>query len=321
MSQTNLRPNDAASPSASRDYLFIGAMALLVIASVMFVLSEGSLLAALLPTLVAATGLVLRWRAAPPLALVLLIYLLYLPFGFESSRPLQSDMVGSALRLLDLILVAACLTYYCCQYRLLSLKERAIPSDHPSPGRTEKPRRRPESNVRPDEYQRMAMVLVACLFLGQFFWIAIGSLQINFREVPPYQLRSDLFSSAPVASRNVSSQMAESRLINFVGLAGGATLVAGLAFWYARLAKLTRQEGRMMLLDAAWSENRRELNRQEKWRGWSLHKVRLARGLIDEPVKTRGSSVYGCFQLAIFAILGPIALFLMIRLVWPIIVN
>ena len=49
-------------------------------------------------------------------------------------------------------------------------------------------------------------------------------------------------------------------------------LTSGLFFWYWRLARLTRDEARMILLDAEWADNRRELNRQEKWRAWARNR-------------------------------------------------
>jgi hypothetical protein len=42
-----------------------------------------------------------------------------------------------------------------------------------------------------------------------------------------------------------------------------------LAFWYWHLRTLGPDEAKLILIDTQWSEQRRELNRREKWRAWA----------------------------------------------------
>lgn len=310
------KPSDPAA--ASRSYVFIGLMALLVVAAAMFARSYGSLIAALLPAAVAATGLLLRWTAMPVVALLLLAYFIVLPFGWMLGGSFPSDVHGSAFRLLDLVLVAACLVYFASQYRLFSLTTRAMPSDDPAAPKGETPRLRANALVAPDEYQRLSATLVGCLFAGQFLWIVIATVRVDFALFPPFELASDVFSTRTFSPGRGGRDRPEHRFLMLLGVFGLASLVVGLVFWYWRLTRLSRAEGAMTLLDTGWRENRRELNRQEKWRAWGVKRARRAAGLLDEPPKSRGLSWAGCFHLALFAVLGPIALFLLIRLAWPI---
>jgi hypothetical protein len=64
------------------------------------------------------------------------------------------------------------------------------------------------------------------------------------------------------------------RFLLLAGLVAVVALPTGLTFWYWRLTRLGPAEARMALLDTGWSEARRELNRQEKWRTWGLTRRR-----------------------------------------------
>jgi hypothetical protein len=59
-----------------------------------------------------------------------------------------------------------------------------------------------------------------------------------------------------------------SRFLLLVFAAAAVVFVGRLAFGLWRLARLTPDEGRLVLLDTAWREQRRELARLETWRAY-----------------------------------------------------
>ena len=300
---------------AARNYLFVALASLLIVAAVMFVRGSGSLPAALIPTILAAAGLLMRWTAVPVIVLVLLCYFIVLPFGVPLNMRYSNDIPGSALRLLDLVLVAAALGYFACHYRLLGLTHQAMPPDDPARPKGAKPVRRPVALVADDEFGRLFMALGACVLAGQVLWVLVASLQLDFLRVPPLTFRPDVFEQSRAAFGRGSASTGQ-RFLVFAGLAGGAALAAGLAFWYWRLARLTRAEAAMLLLDAGWRDGRRELNRQEKWRAWGVRRARRRAGLVDDlPPRPKERSVWGCLRVVLLAVLGPIALFMIGRLV------
>jgi hypothetical protein len=60
-------------------------------------------------------------------------------------------------------------------------------------------------------------------------------------------------------------------------LAVGFFVIVGFAVWfvswYWRLASMSRDEGRLTVIDTQWSEMRRDLNRPEAWRGKMKRKL------------------------------------------------
>jgi hypothetical protein len=253
----------------ARNYLFVGLAALLIVAAVLFM--RGGLAAALLPTLVAAFGLLARRTAMPGVFLVLVCYFAVFPFGIPDLVHPFSDIPASHFRLMDLILVGAVLAYLAAQFRLLGLTFQGMPPDAP-PGprkKGDKPPRRPGSLVPPEEVGRMFAAVGACVLIGQIVWILISELRPEFRAFPPFR------AAEPAASRSHYNDAEPLyRFLMLAFLLAVATVPAGLAFWYWRLTRLGPAESRMVLLDAGWREARRELNRQEKWRAWGLARRR-----------------------------------------------
>lgn len=305
--------------AAARNYLFVGLTSLLIVAAVMFVRGGGSLPAAVIPALIGAAGLLMRWSAVPVIALFVLAYFIVMPFGIPMSSP--NDIPGSAFRLLDIILVAAVLAYFGSQYRLLSLTRQAMPYDGPTRPRGTSPNLRPASIVADDEFSRMFWALGACVLFGQVLWVVIASFQLDFLSVPPLTFHSDVFAQ-PRGRFGEGSHSTSQRFLMFVLIVGAASLVAGLMFWYWRLSQWTRAEGAMILLDARWRDGRREFSRQEKWRAWGVQAARRKAGLVEElPVPPKPWSVGGCLRVALLVILGPIAVVVIGRLLWAMITN
>ncbi len=290
----------------ARNYLFAALAALLVIAAVMFL--RGGLPAALIPTVVAALGLLLRWTAMPRVFLLLLAYLIALPFGVPLGSA-YSDVPGSHFRVVDVILVGAVLTYFACQYRLSSLTLEGMPLDVPPHLRRkrDRPPVRPGSLAPPEETGRLFAVIGLCLLIGQLAWLLVSELRIDFRVFPPVRLA---YPTGPFPRPPGFGELSEptTRFLLLMGLLAVVTVPAGLVFWYWRLARLNPAEARMVLLDTGWREARRELNRQEKWRAWGA-----ARRLRARPWWVRGRTVLRVVFVA-SCILGVILAFWLVVL-------
>jgi hypothetical protein len=254
----------------ARNYLFVGLAALLIAAAVL-TFRHGHLLAAL-PAGVAALGLLLRSPVMPGVFLVVL-NLAVVPLTVWLNRSGYSDVPVSHFRVMDMVLVAAALTYFACQYRLLSLTFQGMPPDAP-PGlrpKWDKPPKRPGATAPPEELGRMFAGVAACVLVGQVAWLLVSELRLDFRDVPPLRL------ARPAVSLLRGEYSQSEPLYRFLMLSGVLALTvlpAALAFWYWRLTRLGPGEARMVLLDTGWRESRRELNRQEKWRAWGLARRR-----------------------------------------------
>jgi hypothetical protein len=284
MSTTPDRPADAPWPlarlawlrdPAARNYLFVGLASLLVVAAALFFL-HGHPLAAL-PVAVAALGLLLRSPVMPCLFLVALAATAVPTWAWMNPKP-YSDVPLSHFRLMDLVLVGAALTYFVCQYRLLSLAAQGMPPDTPAGQRrkADKPPRRPGHLVPPEEMGRMFAGIVACVVIGQVAWLLIGELRLDFSAFPPLRLPAPS-ALLPQSGAHYDRSAWVTRFLLAAGLIAGAVLPAALVFWYWRLTRLGAGEARMVLLDTQWREARRELNRQEKWRAWGLSRRRPKR--------------------------------------------
>lgn len=247
----------------ARNYLFVG-LASLLIAAAALIFRHGHLLAAL-PVGVAALGLLLRSPVLPGLFLILL-GLAVVPLAVWLNRAGISDVPYSHFRVMDLVLVAATLTYFACQYRLMSLTVQGMPPDAPADlQKGDKPPNRPGATAPPEEMGRMFAVVAACVVVGQVVWLLVSELRLDFRDVPPLRL-----ARPAVSLMNYRSAEPLYRFLMLAGLVAIVTLPTALVFWYWRLTRLSPGEARMVLLDAGWRETRRELNRQEKWRAWGL---------------------------------------------------
>jgi hypothetical protein len=284
---------------AVRNYLFVALAALLIVAAAMFV--RGGLPAALLPVLVALLGLFTRWAGMPRVFLIMLCYFIVLPLGFPLfTPPSGSDIPSSHFQIMDVILIGAALVYFASQYRLMSLTQQGMPFDTPQAQRPKdaQPPRRPTSIIADDEFGRMFLAAALCVFLGQFVWLLITEFRPAFGRLLPF------------ATIGLDRSDAGNRFLLLAGLVAVVGLAAGLTFWYWRLARLSGAEARMILLDVQWSESRRELNRQEKWRAWGRTrgrpksvKRRKRRGFIEAAARTFVILV-GSLIIAILAIVG-----------------
>jgi hypothetical protein len=243
-----------------RDTVFVGLVALIVVFVGLTV--RGGLLPGVLGTACGVIGLALRAPAMPVLFVAVLSYLFVFPFGVPGVTAGFGETRGTAFRVTDLVLIAAAVVYLVCQYRALGLTVRAMPADTTAPERS--PVRRPSSIVPENELGGIVWVVAGAVLAGQVAWVLLTAVGVDLRAVPPLtvtpgQDADDEFVLPPTGGR----------LLLFLGLTAGTALVARFAFWYWRLARLTKAEGDMILLDTGWREARREINRQAKWAAWA----------------------------------------------------
>lgn len=270
---TPVKPNpyrDLITKSASRTYLMIAGGGLAVAMLTMFLI--GSPIAAALLLVVGLCGLVLRWTAMPVFFVLLVSYLTFAPLGWPNIDDPFSSIPRSHFRFLDVILIGSSMVYLIGQYRVLSIVHVGMPFDagklYVKPGA--------KATVRPAEapHDRELWMLFArvglSLLAGQLLWLAITYLRIDFERVPP------VVSRAPVEIPRADPLFVPeflSRFLLAVGFFLAVALSARFAFWYWRLLQLRIDQARMILIDTQWAEDRREFDRQEKWRGWQKGKI------------------------------------------------
>lgn len=282
-----------------RGYLLVVFAGLLVVLVALF--QKGGPPALLIPLLFAAVGLFLRWTWAPAVVLAVACYLQFFPFILPDPQFLYpTPLRESHFNLADLLFTAAAVVYLAAQYRLYGLADRAVPDERPRGDRQRERAadRRQPATISENEVPRMLWAAALLAFGGQFLWLLLTELEVSLLGFPPVRLRPD------DRGRTVALDLPPglSRFVLFAFAAGGFVLAARLAFGYWRLARLSADEGRMILIDGAWREQRREAARQETWRHWG--KLR-GRGVIGPAVPWRrvgrrvGRFTRGCMVVAV----------------------
>jgi hypothetical protein len=213
---------------------------------------------ALIPLILATAGLLLKRTWAPGAVLGTTVYLLIFPFGMPTTLPrLYGPASGFALS--DVIVIAAMLTYLLSQFRLFSLLVRAVPNEKANLAAKlhDPPIRRPYPTLTQDELFRLGGLIVLAVLAGQFLLLAAQRFEI--RPLGGFPLRL-----AELGRRGDRLQHYAVPLL----LLGLPALLLRFYFWVKKYRALSQDEARLLLLDTAWSENRRELARFETWRAW-----------------------------------------------------
>jgi len=263
-----------ANPAA-RTYLMIAGGGLLVTILTMFLI--GSPIASALLLIVGLCGLFLRWTAMPAVFVLLLSYLAFAPLGLPFDFSSFSEIPGSHFRFLDGILVGSALVYLIGQYRLLSVVHIGMPFDankffvKPGAKATVRPAESPRDSELWLLFARVGLFVLA----GQLLWLAITYLRVDFDRVPPLSVAEPTDGyrryGAPADEFYISDYA--SRFVLASGIFLAVALAARFAFWYWGLLLLGRDQARMIVVDVQWSEDRREMSRQEKWRGWQKGRI------------------------------------------------
>ena len=267
---------------ASRVYLMVAGGGLLVTLLTMFLI--GSPIAVVLLLIVGVCGLILRWTAMPVFYVLMVSWLTYAPLGLPFDDNPFSSIPGSHFRFLDFILIGSSLVYLIGQYRLLSIVHVGMPFDA-GPlfvKKGAKPTVRPAE--APRDWELWMLFGRAGIFVlgGQFLWLAITFLRLDFGKtlpltyVVPTETVNRRFDSRGRAYLEEDPLFIADYLSRFL-LALSFFLVVALAarfvFWYWGLLQLQRDQAQMILVDTQWSEHRREMSRQEKWRGYRKGKI------------------------------------------------
>ena len=296
---------EAAEGDAARDYLFIGVAALMVVGLVMLARSAGNpfVLVAVLPALLA---LLIRATVLPALFLAGLVYLAAFPDGLPIAPP-PAIVSRSHFRVVDLVFVAAVAVYFVAYFRLASLKYRILATTAyvpKSPGESKSPAvpvARRGVGAGGDESARAFAQLLALTLAAAVAWQALAVLAVEPLLVPP--LRVDLLNGNDT----------QSRFLLLAGAVGFGALGFGALVGYWRASKVRPAVARQYLLDLAWRDNRRELNRREKWRAWG--RGQLTREPFRVPVRAVARTAAFCLATVVAMALGAFALQLAVRLI------
>jgi hypothetical protein len=254
-----------------RNYLFAGLAGLALIFVILF--QNGSLEGGLIILLIGAGGLLLRWVAAPPFLLLVLVYFLAFPYGIpDPGPPSAAELVYGRFRVADMMLTAAVVVYLGAQYRLFGLTQQALPQDV---GVVQKrgvpPERRPARLIAANEIPRSLWVAGGVVLAGQFVWFLVTGLQVAAGDTIPlrYAEPSRFLSRSGPGTLIPPAQ----RFVILTGMIVFTALLARLVFGYWRLRVMKPDEAGMVLQDAGWDESRRELTRVESWRRWGRERA------------------------------------------------
>ncbi len=250
-----------------RSYVVVVAASLLII----FVLGliAGSLYAGLIPVLFGLCGLGLRWSVMPIFCVISVAWFQALPFGIPVYSPPRIDASYTHFRISDLLLVAAVIVYLISQYRLYSLAHLAVPDDRIFRKRrkNELPDLRNPDLVEEREIPQILVIMALVLIVGQFLWLILSEVVLDFRILPPFRMRES-------GLRRDWSWTISSRLIMFAIGFGIVIFTGRLFFWWWKLRRLNAEEAQLILADTGWVEMRREAARLETWRSDRIDRKR-----------------------------------------------
>lgn len=202
----------------------------------------------LIPLVIGLAGVALRWRSAPVLFLVGLVFV-----------HLQMRWVGwyswyeAQLGLADCVAAAAVLAYVAAHYRLQGLVGPLLAPEPRPPGRRKDrpavPRRgRSPVDVAGSEFIHLLLALPIWVSVAVIAWLLLPG------EFYP---------------RGFHGYVWRLLVLTWV-LILGSLVVTGL-FGYLGWQRMTPTEARLFLQDISWQETRREQGRINRWLGQTLH--------------------------------------------------
>ena len=265
---------DAMRNPAARTYALISAGGLLATATLLY-LFYFSMFGAGAVLVIGACGLLFRWASAPVLFVVVSAYSLRFPLGLpfvDGGVSGISLIPGSHFALADLLFVAAALIHLIGLYRYLSAAHAGLPFEAPpqyvKPGA--KPTVRPAEPIPDPELWKLFARAAAFVVAGQVLWLLVTELKLDFRRDFPITVHDSQQSryGPGIWMLNWLSRS----LLTVLAFAVLGGLLA-FVMWYWRLAGMSRDEGRVAVLDTRWAGLRRDVNRPEAWRGWVKKKA------------------------------------------------
>ena len=254
-----------------RNYLFAALAGLALVFVVLF--QRGADIGGLLAVMIGVAGLILRWTAAPPMFILILLYFIVFPFGIpELGYASRYEIEDNRFNFSDILLIGAALVYLGCQYRVLGLTQQVLPHEMKTPRKIDRPYRRPPAAIAPTEITRFVYLTAGVVVLGQVLWLLFTSLEVDPEGTIPLRIAE----SARDSFRRTEDPMLSLAATRFVLITGAmffGTLLARLVFGYWRLRMMKPDEAGMMLLDTGWTETRREHVRLNVWKRWRRKKA------------------------------------------------
>lgn len=264
---------------AALTYLMITATALLLVSLILFQLYF-TIVGASLTFALGMLGMLLRSTAMPVFLVAVVCYTTFAPLGVPLTTWRSPTMIPSgSFNLRDLLLLPVLLTYLLAQFRLFSVIHSAIPFEAgPRYVRKKaKPVIRPAKSIPDAELGRLFLRVGVFTILGQFLWLSLSELRVDFRAVPPLVVWEIGPNQAPEIAYNQADPTTVPFWLSRTLMTAGVLIVLGLTirfgFWLWRHLALNREQAKMLLQNVQWEEARREIDRQEKWRAWAVAKA------------------------------------------------
>jgi hypothetical protein len=289
---------------AARTYFFI-AMAGAGVASVAMFLFSSPIAAGVL-FLCAVCGTVMRWTGAPAGYVVSLAYFSIAPLGVPEEFDVFNQIPASHFRLLDIVVIGGSLVYLFAQYRFYAILHSGMPFEAKRfyLKATAKPLVRPSAPLPDAELGRFFIRLIVYLIAGQVAWFCVANLRVDLDTFPPlvWMPPADYYRYS--ASGPMLLSEPASRFVLAVALPLGTMLILRFALWYRELHGLSRDQGKLIVQDTGWRENRRELSRQEKWRADAIDRTPT----LSRPPFGCGSVVMVVLAPVVFALIIIVAM-------------
>lgn len=229
--------------------------------------SRASDIPAMICIVIGTFGLILRWRAAPILVLIITTYALIDPaflgtISFFVEGRWQPFTFDSGFSIENFLLVIGLMASIIASYRIHAVWERVLPDDPTIRGEAVRvvPVARPVSQILPTELQRV-LIVGACSIVGaQLLWLVVTTTE---RRMEPHVMTRGIMRG----------------LILLWGI-GLVVVFVSSVLQYIRWNRNSPAEAAMILRDAAFHETRRETDRIERWRKWFKQKMsrRRAKG-------------------------------------------
>jgi hypothetical protein len=230
--------------------------------------NDRDLLGVLLLAAVGAAGVVMRWRAGPPLVL---LGLAVLEWFHVINRPAFLGAEWEESLFMDVVLAAAVLAYAAAHYRLMAMVHTAFPRDPRRPPPAPRGRDGRRLPAPPDARTQRSAHLpgpweMPLLAIAAAVWaVAVAGFWLIVSAAPPPAFLP-IEPRSPEAARAAASWWHIWLLIFLVGL---TTAVLAGAAAYLRWVCAPPEHHLLYLQDQAWRETRREQNRINRFLTWA----------------------------------------------------
>lgn len=258
-----------------RPYLFgaLGGLAMTFL--VMFM--SGSDIGGVLVVVLGLAALLLRWTAAPPFMLLIVVYFQVFPFfvpelGFDDPYRIRE----THFRVEDVVLVMSLLVYLRCTYRVFGIVHQSMPFENAIRRKGEYPTRRPTSHIDPTEIGWLVGISAALVIVGQLLWWLVNAIDfVPTGDGLPFRWADadDRYRYRRAGREPGEFGPAGSRFFVILGILFFGFLLVRLVFGYWRLRTMSAAEGAMTLTDTSWAASHRERVRVEKWRIWGRERA------------------------------------------------